>query len=73
MNHHSPPASPVVGIHDPIGLSFHSQLRIGLSKLDLLGFKLNFGDTVNTMCPSNDGIENPEHFLLPCRYFDAER
>ena len=25
------------------------------------------------MCPSNDGVENEEHFLLLCSSFDAQR
>ena len=47
-----PPANPVFGIHDPIGLSFLTQLRVGLSKLNFHKFKHNFSDAVNPMCPS---------------------
>ena len=68
-----PPANPVFGIHDPIGLSFLTQLRVGLSKLNFHKFKHNFRDAVNPMCPSNDGIEDAEHFLLLCPSFDAQR
>ena len=68
-----PPANPVFGIHDPIGLSFLTQIRVGLSKLNFHKFKHNFGDTVSPMCPSNDGIEDAEHFLLLCPSFDAQR
>ena len=68
-----PPANPVFGIHDPIGLSFLTQLRVGLSKLNCHKFKHNFRDAVNPMCPSNDGIEVAEHFLLLCPCFDAQR
>ena len=68
-----PPANPVFGIHDPIGLSFLTQIRVGLSKLNFHKFKHNFADTVNPMCPSNDGIEDAEHFLLLCPSFDAQR
>ena len=25
------------------------------------------------MCPTNDGIEDTEHFLLPCPSFDVQR
>ena len=35
-------------------------------------FKHNVGDTVNPVCPSNDGIEDTEHLLL-CPSFDAHR
>ena len=61
-----PPAKSVFGIHDPIGLSYLTQLRVGLSKLCFHKFKHNFKDSINPMCPTNDGIETTEHFLLLC-------
>ena len=33
----------------------------------------NFRDTINPLCPSNDGIEDSEHFLLPCTSFAEPR
>ena len=68
-----PPAKSVFGIHDPIGLSYLSQIRVGLSKLNFHKFKHNFRDTVNPMCPTNDGFEDTEHFLLLCPSFDIQR
>ena len=68
-----PPAKSVFGIHDPIGLSHLSQIRVGLSKLNFHKFKHNFRDTVNLMCPTNDGIEDTEHFLLLCPSFHSQR
>ena len=68
-----PPFKSTFGIHDPIGLSYLTQLRVGLSKLCYHQFKHNFGDSINPMCPSNDCIETKEHFLLLCRPFEAER
>ena len=68
-----PPGKPIYGIHDPKGLSFLTQLRVGLSKLNYHKFKHNFRDTTNPMCPTNDGIEDTEHFLLLCPYFDVHR
>ena len=68
-----PPAKSVFGIHDPIGLSYLSQIRVGLSKLNFHKFKHNFSDTINPMCPTNDGIEDTEHFLLLCPSFDIQR
>ena len=44
-----------------------------LSKLNFHKFKHNFRDAVNPMCPSSDGIEDAEHFLLLCPSFDAQR
>ena len=68
-----PSGKPVYGIHDPKGLSYLTQLRVGLSKLNFHKFKHNFKDTTNPMCPTNDGIEDTEHFLLLCPYFDLQR
>ena len=67
------PAKSVYGIHDPEGLSYLTQLRVGLSKLNFHKFKHNFRDTVNPMCPTSDGIEDTEHFLLLCPSFDVQR
>ena len=58
-----PPAKSVFGSYDPIGLSYLSQIRVGLSKLNFHKFKHNFRDTVNLMRQMNDSIENTEHFL----------
>ena len=68
-----PPAKSVFGIYDPKGLSYLTQLRVGLSKLNFHKFKHNFRDTINPMCPTSDGIEDTEHFLLLCPTFDAQR
>ena len=68
-----PPAKSVFGIHDLLGLSYFSQLRVGLSKLNFHKFKHNFKDTLNPLCPTNDGIEDTEHFLLLCPSFDVQR
>ena len=64
---------PVFGIYDPTGLSHLSQIRVGLSRLNLHKFKHNFRGTINPMCPTNDGIEDTEHFLLLCPSFDVQR
>ena len=63
-----PSAKSVFGIHDPIGLSYLLQLRVGLSKLNFHKFKHHFRDTVNPMCPTNDGIEDTEHFCCFARH-----
>ena len=48
-------------------------LRMGLCKLNFHKFKHNFKDTINPMCPVNDGIEDTEHFLLLCNSFREQR
>ena len=68
-----PPMKSVFGIHDSIGLPYHIQLRVGLSKLHFHKFKHNFRDTINPMCPTSAGIEDTEHFLLLCPLFDLQR
>ena len=68
-----PPVKSTFGIHDPTGLSYLTQLRVGLSKLNFHKFKYNFRDTLNPMCPTNDGIEDTEHFLLLCPSFEEPR
>ena len=68
----SPPKS-VFGIHDPIGLSYLSQIRVGLSKLNFHKFMHNFRDTINPSCPTNDAIEDTKHFLLLCPSFETQR
>ena len=68
-----PPANSVYGIHNPKGIAYLTQLRVGLSKLNFHKFKHNFKDTINPMCPINDGIEDTEHFLLRCSSFTEYR
>ena len=71
--HIRPPANSVYGIHNPKGIAYLTQLRVGLSKLNFHKFKHNFQDTVNPMCSINDGIEDTEHFLLLCNSFTEQR
>ena len=68
-----PPQNSVYGIHNPKGVAYLTQLRLRLSKLNFHQFKHNFKDTINLLCPINDGIEDTEHFLLLCHSFNAPR
>ena len=43
------------------------------TSINLHKFLHNFRDTVNPMCPTNDGIEDVEHFLLLCPSFEMQR
>ena len=58
-----PPMRSIYGIHDLKGLSYLTQLRVDLSKLNFHKFKHNCRDTINPMCPTNDGMEDTEHFF----------
>ena len=51
------------------GRSHLTQLRLCLSKLNFHKFQHNLRDTINPMCPSNNGNEDTEHFLLLCPSF----
>lgn len=68
-----PTAKSVYGIYEPVGLSYLTQLRVNLSKLNLHKFQHNFRDAIDAMCPSNDGVESEEHFLLLCPSFATQR
>ena len=46
----------------------HTQLLVGLSKLNFHKFKNNFRDTINRMCLTNDAIKDIELFLLLCHF-----
>ena len=73
MSRIPPPAKSVYGIHDPKGLSYLTQLRVSLRKLNFHKFKHNFRGAINPMCLTSDGIEDTDHFLLPCPSFDIQR
>ena len=68
-----PPAKSVYGIHHPKGLSYLAQLRADLSKLNFRKVKYNFLNTINPMCPTSDGVEDTEHFLLLCHSFNVQQ
>ena len=59
-----PSLHPVYSVHDPKGLAILTQLRVGLSNLNLHKFKHNFEDTVNSVCPIKDGVEDTEQFFV---------
>ena len=48
-------------------------MRVGLRKLSFRKFKHNFRDSINPMCPNNDGFETMEHVLLLCPAFEIDR
>ena len=54
-------------INDNLGQSWITQLRMGLSPLNLHKFNKEFLDTHDPMCIAGDGVEDTEHFLLLCR------
>ena len=59
--------------YDHCGLASLTQLRLGLSKLNLHKVRHNFRDVISPMCPVNDGPEDAEHYLLQCHSFHEQR
>ena len=53
-----PTAKSVYGMHDPGDLSYLTQSRVSLSKLNLHKFKHNFKNSIDALCPLNDPIES---------------
>ena len=63
----------IFGIHDPLGLRYLTQLRVGLSFLRYHKKCHNFIDTPSDKCLCTHGIEDTNHFLFSCTFFAAQR
>ena len=63
----------IFGIHDPISLRHLFQIRVGLSKLREHKKCHNFADTPSDLCLCKSGIENTDHFLLQCTFYNSLR
>ena len=68
-----PIAKSVFRIHDPAGLPYIFQLRVGLSPLKGHKWCHNFIDTPSGVCHCNQGIEDTSHFLLSCPFYVIQR
>ena len=68
-----PSAKAVFRIYDPIALSYLAQLRVDPSNLSLHKFQHSCRDILNPMCPTSDGIEDAEHFLLQSPSFIVQQ
>ena len=68
-----PKPKPVFGIHDPVGLRFLFQLRVGLSPLNCHKCSHNFADTPTDWCNCHCAPEDTSHFLLSCDLFSLPR
>ena len=60
-------------MHDPGGVKFIYQLRVGLSPLNEQKNRHKFLDTPCALCSCGTGAETTEHFLLKCPFFTAPR
>ena len=63
----------VFGIHDPVGLRYLFQLRLGLSHLRSHKKRHNFTDIQSDRCACMQGVEDSYHFLLNCSSYDTQR
>ena len=63
----------IFNIHDPIGIRYLFQLRVGLSSLKSHKNRHNFIDTPSGNCICNNGIEDTNHFLFSCPLYIAQR
>ena len=60
-------------IHDPEGLKYLFQLRVGLSPLRHHKKRHHFDDTPTDMCLCNTGTETVDHFLFKCPFYASKR
>ena len=63
----------IFNLHDPDGVKFIYQLRVGLSPLREHKNRHNFLDTPSGRCSCGTGIESTVHFLLICPLYTAPR
>ena len=68
-----PKSRSIFGIHDPVGLHYLFQLRVGLSPLRSHKKHHNFADTPFDMCRCMQGVEDTRHFLLVCPFYVMQR
>ena len=68
-----PEKKKIFGIHDPLGLRYLFQLRVGLSPLRSHKKRHNFIDTPSDKCICNHGIEDTNHFLFLCPFYATKR
>ena len=61
------------GIHNPLGIPYIFQLRVGLSHLRSHKKRHNFIDTPSDMCLCKQGKEDTSHFLEHCPFYATQR
>ena len=68
-----PEPKSIFNLHDPDGIKFIYQLRVGLSPLREHKNRHNFLDTPCVLCSCGTGAESTEHFLLKCPSYTEPR
>ena len=61
------------GIHDPLGIRYLFQLRVGLSPSRSHKKQHNFIDTPSDTCNCDQSVENTNHFLFECPFYPTQR
>ena len=64
---------PVYDIHEPTGLRYLFQLRLGLSQLRSHKNSYGFVDTPSDICLCRLGSEDTRHFLFSCLFYATKR
>ena len=63
----------IFNIHDPTGIRFLFQLRVGLSPLRSHKRRHHFDDTPSELCLCKTGAEDTKHFLFKCPFYATKR
>ena len=73
LSFYCPDQKSIFGVHDPQGIKWLFQLRLGLSPLRHHKKRHNFLDTPTDICMCKTGVESTEHFLLKCPFYNLKR
>ena len=68
-----PPKRSIFNIHDPTGIRFLFQLRLGLSPLRSHKRRHGFVDTPSEVCLCNTDVEDTKHFLFKFPFHAMKR
>ena len=68
-----PESKSIFGLHDPEGLRYLFQLRVGLSFLRYHKKQHGFLDTPSNIFLCKQGIEATSHFILSCPFYATHR
>ena len=63
----------IFSVHDPTGIRFLFQLRLGLSPLRSHKRRHKFDDTPSDVCLCKIGVEDTKHFLFRCPFHATKR
>ena len=63
----------LISLFRTIGLRYIFQLRLRLSPLRSHKWCHNIPDTVTDTCNCNQGIDDTDHFLFSCPFFETQR